>query len=174
MLFTGKEPIALQDHYWTNRWVSRVIGITSIHPLWLWNVLLRVEGCSLADTCGSRTRVVTCADNVVLHFVASSSVKTPFFEKSEYVCNSVEVWPLIAQTSLSWEINEAHVEKKKDVEGRRWRREWGADSHRIVHICVNRLCFVTLFFFTMLSDEIRRHKCRCVPNTYTGSSHASN
>lgn len=85
MLFTGKEPIALRGHYWTNRWVSRVIGITSIYPLWLWNVLSCVEGCSLADTSGCRTRVVTWADNVILHFVASFAVNTAFLVKGEYV-----------------------------------------------------------------------------------------
>lgn len=91
MLFTGKELIALRDHYWTNRWVSRVIGITSIYPLWLRNVLPRVEGCSLADTSGRRTRVVTCVDNVILHFVAALTVKTPFPVKGEYLSEGAEV-----------------------------------------------------------------------------------
>lgn len=49
-----------------------------------------------------------------------------------------------------------------------------ADSLRIVHICVNPLCFVTVVFFSALSDEISRHKCCCVLHTYTGSSHSDN
>lgn len=91
MLFTGKEPIALQDHYRTNRWMSRVIGITSIYPLWLRNVLPHVEGSSLADTSGRRTRVVTCADNAILHCVAPLTVNTPFPVKGEYLCEGAEV-----------------------------------------------------------------------------------
>lgn len=49
-----------------------------------------------------------------------------------------------------------------------------ADSLRIVHICVDLLCFVTVVFFSALSDEIRTHKCCRVLHTYAGSSHSNN
>lgn len=131
MLFTGKKPIALQDHYWTNRWVSRVIGITSIYPLWLWNVLLRLEGCSLADACGCRTRVVTCVDNVILHFVASFTVNTPFLVKSEYVCRELRCdLSLHRLPSVGKSMKRMCKKKEKDVERRRWRGGMGGGLAR--------------------------------------------